>query len=48
MDKKNYQKPSIREVVIEEHLLQDAGSTQGSENPGGGNTRVSRDFGEEE
>lgn len=46
MDKKNYQKPSIKELMIEEHLLQE-GSAQGPD-PSGGNSRVSRDFGEEE
>ena len=46
MDKKIYQKPSMKEVMIEDCPLLD-GSTQGGES-GGGNTRVSRDFGEEE
>lgn len=45
MDKKNYQKPSMKEVMVEEHLLADSNSTQGDP---GGNSRVSRDFGEEE
>ena len=47
MDKKNYQKPSIKEVVVEEHLLIEPGSTSGGD-PSGGGSRVSRDFGEEE
>ena len=48
MDKKNYQKPSVKEVMVEECLLlSDSDPTQGP-NPGGGGSRVSRDFGEEE
>lgn len=44
MDKKNYQKPSVKEVMVEECLLQD-NSTQG---PSSGDSRTYRDFGEEE
>lgn len=46
MDKKNYQKPSIREVMIEDCPL--LGESNGTQGPGPGGTRESRDFGEEE
>ena len=44
MDKKNYQKPSIREVVIEDCPL----CENSPQDPGPGGSRESRDFGEEE
>ena len=46
MDKNNYQKPSMKEVMIEDCLLQS--DSNGTSDDPHGNTRVSRDFGEEE
>lgn len=46
MDKKNYQKPSMIEVVVDDCFL--CGSGDGPQGPGPANTRESRDFGEEE
>ena len=46
MDKKNYQKPSTKAVMVQQHLLGDDNSTQEGETPG--NSREYRSFFEEE
>lgn len=44
MDKKNYQKPSMKEVMIKNCPL----LSNTTQDPTPGESRVSRDFGEEE